>query len=130
MQRLAAAAFILMAGLTSPVAAQQDSQKALQDEADKGIKTQNSGASGFVGQQENPGSAARVPGSQPSRSDAATAPSAQNSGTGIAGAPGNKNGPPAGATTGSSTQNLSVQEQDTSGVKGLPGSKSGPAAKR
>lgn len=61
----------------------------------------------------------------------ATAPSAQNSGAGIAGAPGNKSGPPAQkGTVGSSSQNLSVQEQDPSNVKGLPGNKSGPPAKR
>ncbi len=106
----------------------------LQNEADKGVKTQNSGASGFVTDQEKPGAAAHPPG----RPDHATsaigagaAPSAQNSGAGIAGAPGNKNGPPARqGTVGSNSSNLSVQEQDFSNVKGLPGNKSGPPAKR
>ena len=130
MQRLAAAAsIVLITGLAAPVLAQQDSQKAIQQDADKGIKTQNSGASGYVGEQEKPGSVAQIPGGTNSGASA-TAPSTQNSGPGIAGAPGSKNGPPTGTTTGSSTQNLSVQEQDTSGVKGLPGGKSGPPAKR
>jgi hypothetical protein len=131
MRRLAFAAIVVVTGLAAPVYAQQDSQKSLQNEADRGIKTQNSGASGFVGEQETPGAAARVPGSRSETGGVATAPSAQNSGTGIAGAPGNKNGPPAqGTTTGSASQNLSVQEQDTSNIKGLPGNKSGPPAKR
>lgn len=122
----------LMAG---PAIAQQTTpNQNVQSEADKGIKTQNSGASGYVGEQDKPGSAANMPGDR-SRADstgsAATSPSAQNSGAGIAGAPGNKNGPPAQkGTVGSSSQNLSVQEQDTSNVKGLPGNKSGPPAKR
>jgi hypothetical protein len=102
-------------------------------QADKGIKTQNSGASGYVGEQERPGSAAHLPG-DPNRAEntgrAATAPSAQNSGAGIAGAPGNKNGPtPRQGTVGSASQNLPVQEQDSSNIKGLPGNKSGPPAK-
>jgi hypothetical protein len=104
-----------------------------QSEADKGIKTENSGASGYVGEQERPGSAAHLPG-DPNRADssgqAATAPSAQSSGVGIAGAPGNKNGPPAQkGTVGSAAQNPTVQQQDPSNIKGLPGNKSGPAIK-
>lgn len=108
----------------------------LQNEADKGVKTQNSGASGYVGNQEKPGSAMHPPGQQDNRagnagSNAAAAPSAQNSGTGVAGAAGNKNGPAADkGTVGSAAgSNLSVQEQDPSNVKGLPGNKSGPPAK-
>jgi hypothetical protein len=121
----------LMAG---PALAQQTApNQNVQTEADKGIKTQNSGASGYVGEQEKPGSAAHAPG-EPNRADstnsAATAPSAQNSGAGISGAPGNKNGPAPKGTVGSASQNLSVQEQDSSNVKGLPGNKSGPPAKR
>ena len=34
---------------------QMQSEKQMQEEADKGIKTRNSGEAGFVGQQENPG---------------------------------------------------------------------------
>src|SRR6186713_646258 len=63
-----------------------------QSEADKGIKTHNSGASGMVGSQETPGAAAHPPG-QPGSSGASTATSAQNSGAGISGAPGGKSGP-------------------------------------
>ncbi len=134
MRYLAIATFALVAGFTAPAVAQQASPSHnLQNEADKGIKTQNSGASGYVSEQEKPGAAAQVPGS-PARADsggAATAPSAQNSGAGVAGAPGNKNGPPAHTgTTGSASHNLSVQEQDPANVKGLPGNKSGPPAKR
>ncbi len=33
-------------------------------------------------------------------------------------------------TVGSASQNLPVQQQDSSNVKGLPGNKSGPTAKR
>lgn len=107
----------------------------LQNEADKGVKTQNSGASGYVGNQEKPGSAIHPPGQPDNRAsnagnNAAAAPSAQNSGTGVAGAAGNKNGPAADkGTVGSAGGNLSVQEQDPSNVKGLPGNKSGPSAK-
>ena len=134
MRYLALTAIAVVAGLTAPAMAQQTSpSKNLQNEADKGIKTENSGASGYVSEQDKPGSASHVPGS-PARAatdSAATAPSAQNSGAGIAGAPGNKNGPPAhSGTVGSASQNQSVQEQDPANVKGLPGNKSGPPAKR
>ncbi|MET3972374.1 hypothetical protein ACVWXN_000122 [Bradyrhizobium sp. i1.4.4] len=118
-----------------PAAAQQPSSgQNLQSEADKGAKTQNSGASGYVGNQEKPGAAAHPPG-EPNAATAGTspamAPSAQNSGAGISGSAGNKNGPPAQkGTVGSSQQNLSVQEQDSSNIKGLPGGKSGPATKQ
>ncbi|MCK1712193.1 hypothetical protein IVA83_25175 [Bradyrhizobium sp. 143] len=134
MRHLALAAIALVAGFATPAMAQQaPPSQSLQNEADKGIKTENSGASGYVSEQDKPGSAAQIPGS-PSRADsgsAATAPSAQNSGAGIAGAPGNKNGPPAhGGTVGSASQNQSVQQQDPANIKGLPGNKSGPPAKR
>ncbi|MGY4314954.1 hypothetical protein [Bradyrhizobium sp. JR3.5] len=118
-----------------PVAAQQTSPgQNLQSEADKGAKTHNSGASGYVGEQEKPGAASHPPG-EPNTAAAgtspATAPSAQNSGAGISGSAGNKNGPAAQkGTVGSSQQNLSVQEQDPSNIRGLPGGKSGSATKR
>ena len=41
---------------------QRQSDKQMQEEADKGIKTRNSGESGFVGQQEGPGASAHPPG--------------------------------------------------------------------
>jgi hypothetical protein len=41
---------------------QMQSDKQMQEEADKGIKTRNSGESGFVGRQETPGAAAHPPG--------------------------------------------------------------------
>jgi hypothetical protein len=49
-----------------PAQAQQStgssSQQQTQDEADKGIKTRNSGESGYVGEQEKPGASSHVPG--------------------------------------------------------------------
>ena len=59
MRRIALAAIVVAVGLT-PVVAQQTSPN-MQNEADKGIKTQNSGASGYVGEQDRPGSAAQMP---------------------------------------------------------------------
>jgi len=50
---------------------QTQSEKQIQQEADKGIKTRDSGESGFVGQQERPGSAAHAPG-QPSQGNQTT----------------------------------------------------------
>ena|SRR6266480_3047931 len=38
------------------------SQPQVQDEADKGIKTRNSGESGYVGEQERPGASSHAPG--------------------------------------------------------------------
>ncbi|QPF83837.1 hypothetical protein IC762_29830 [Bradyrhizobium genosp. L] len=104
-----------------------------QSEADKGVKTRNSGESGYVGEQEKQGAAATPPGRPDAASSTAAsgATSAQSSGTGISGAPGSKNGPAAGQNTvGSDNHNQSVQQQDPSNVQGLPGNKSGPPAKR
>ncbi|MET3997835.1 hypothetical protein ABIC08_002341 [Bradyrhizobium sp. RT9b] len=128
MRRIALAAIVLAAGFTPVIAQQSSPSQNLQNEADKGIKTHNSGASGYVGEQDRPGSAAQAPGSNSGRADStATAPSAQNSGTGIAGAPGSESGP---SPTGTVGQTMSTQQQDSSNVKGLPGNKSGPPAKR
>ena|SRR5437762_3227149 len=41
---------------------QMQSDKQMQEEADKGINTRGSGESGFVGQQEKPGASAHPPG--------------------------------------------------------------------
>jgi hypothetical protein len=41
---------------------QMQSDKQMQEEADRGIKTRNSGESGIVGQQESPGTSAHPPG--------------------------------------------------------------------
>lgn len=133
MRPIMAAILMTVPLIAGPAIAQQTPPNPnMQTEADKGIKTQNSGASGYVGEQDKPGAAANMPGDRTGTTGGvATAPSAQNSGAGIAGAPGNKNGPPARTgTVGSSSQNQSVQEQDPSNVKGLPGNKSGPPAKR
>ncbi|MBR1251625.1 hypothetical protein JQ609_32515 [Bradyrhizobium sp. AUGA SZCCT0169] len=46
----------------APGQPQMQSDKQLQEEADKGIKTRDSGESGFVGQQEKPGASAHPPG--------------------------------------------------------------------
>lgn len=125
-------ALVIATVASFPVNAQQTTGQNLQTEADKGMKTQNSGASGFVGDQEKPGAAARPPGEPSSTaSNPATAPSAHNSGAGISGASGNKNGPAVQkGTVGASQHNPTVQQQDSSNIKGLPGGKSGPAAKQ
>jgi hypothetical protein len=47
---------------TTPGQPQMQSDKQMQEEADKGIKTRDSGESGFVGQQERPGASAHPPG--------------------------------------------------------------------
>ncbi|MEH2557719.1 hypothetical protein V1286_005248 [Bradyrhizobium algeriense] len=65
---------------------QMQSDKQMQEEADKGIKTRDSGQSGFVGQQETPGASAHAPGHpNPSSSQTTTgsgaASSGRNSGT-------------------------------------------------
>lgn len=114
----------LLAVTAVPAFAQQTSPAQVQEEADKGIKTKNSGASGVVGEQK--AGSDNMPGQMGSSTTGQ--PSAQNSGTGVSGAPGGKNGPPANATT--TGINQSVQQQDSSGVKGLPGNKSGPPAKK
>jgi hypothetical protein len=55
-----------------PAQAQQStgssSQQQTQDEADKGIKTRNSGESGYVGEQERPGASSHVPGQPDTKS--------------------------------------------------------------
>jgi hypothetical protein len=54
---------------------QMQADKQMQEEADKGIKTRDSGESGFVGQQEKPGAAAHPPGQpNPSSSQTTTGP--------------------------------------------------------
>ena len=62
---------------------QMQSNKQMQEEADKGIKTRDSGESGFVGEQEKPGAAARAPG-QPGHSNQTT--------TGAGAGPGSETG--------------------------------------
>jgi len=47
---------------TAPGQQQIQSDKQMQEEADKGIKTRDSGESGFVGQQERSGASAHPPG--------------------------------------------------------------------
>jgi hypothetical protein len=65
--RTTAIAILLVLGsaVTAPVMAQQQptgpNQKT-QEEADKGVKTRNSGESGLVSDQEKPGSSAHPPG--------------------------------------------------------------------
>jgi hypothetical protein len=58
---------VLGTAIAIPAMAQQQRQSAptnpqLQDEADKGVKTRNSGESGYVGDQERPGASATSPG--------------------------------------------------------------------
>jgi hypothetical protein len=104
--------------LGAPAIAQQVNQSA-RTEADKGIKTENSGASGFLQDQEKAGAAAHAPGQPETKVNptgtASGATSAQNSGAGISGAPGNKNGPP--AKQGTVGANPSTQQQDPAHVQ-------------
>jgi len=58
-----------------PAQAQQStgsSSQQMQDEADKGIKTRNSGESGYVGEQERPGASSHVPGQPDTKSSQTT----------------------------------------------------------
>lgn len=113
----------------SPAIAQNLSpNQYIQNEANKGIKTQNSGASGTAASQETPGTVPHAGGQ--SSTGAASAISSQNSGAGISGAPGGKSGPPPGQGTVGAAGSTTVQQQDPTNIKGLPGGKSGPPAKR
>src|SRR5437899_2617548 len=58
--------------LTAPGQQQIQSDKQMKEEADKGIKTRDSGESGFVGQQETPGASAHPPGRPDSSSSQTT----------------------------------------------------------
>ncbi len=59
-----------------PALAQQStgpsSQTQMQDEADKGVKTRNSGESGYVGEQERPGASSHAPGQPDTKSSQTT----------------------------------------------------------
>lgn len=75
--------------ITLPALAQQQQQPApnpqMQEEADKGAKTRQSGESGYVGEQEKPGAAARPPGktdSPPPTTGSATGTSTGATGSG------------------------------------------------
>lgn len=69
-----------------PAQAQQStgssSQQQMQDEADKGIKTRNSGESGYVGEQERPGASSHVPGQPDTKSGQTTTGSSSTRETG------------------------------------------------
>jgi hypothetical protein len=61
---------------------QSDKQmQQMQEEADKGIKTRDSGESGFVGQQERPGASAHPPGRPDSNSSQTTTGAGTGSGS-------------------------------------------------
>ena len=61
---------------------QMQSEKQMQEEADKGIKTRDSGESGFVGQQETPGASAHPPGRPDPSSSQSTTGSGAGTGSG------------------------------------------------
>jgi hypothetical protein len=73
---------------TAPGQQQIQSDKQMQEEADKGIKTRDSGASGFVGQQQTPAASAHPPG-RPDPSGSQTT----GSSAGTAGGQGSETGP-------------------------------------
>jgi hypothetical protein len=68
--------FAFSSVIAVPALAQQSTgtsgQQQMQDEADKGIKTRNSGESGYVGEQEKPGAASHVPGQPDTKSNQTT----------------------------------------------------------
>ena len=73
---LLATIFAFGSVIAVPALAQQStgtsSQQQMQDEADKGIKTRNSGESGYVGEQEKPGAASHVPAQPDTKSSQTT----------------------------------------------------------
>jgi hypothetical protein len=81
---------MLVAGgtiIALPVLAQQQPppNPQMQEEADKGVKTRQSGESGYVGEQEKPGASARPPGkteSAPPTTGSATGASTGATGSG------------------------------------------------
>src|SRR5712672_4320977 len=68
--------FAIGSVIAVPALAQQStgtsSQQQKQDDADKGIKTRNSGESGYVGEQERPGASSHVPGQPDTKSNQIT----------------------------------------------------------
>jgi hypothetical protein len=75
--------------ITVPALAQQSAEPSekmqpgqqMQDDADAGIKTRDSGASGYVADQEKPGAASHPPGQPPSSSNQATTGSSSKTGS-------------------------------------------------
>ena len=55
-----------------PALAQQQPTPGQQEEADKGIKTRNSGESGYVGEQDKPGASSHAPGQPDTKSSQTT----------------------------------------------------------
>jgi hypothetical protein len=55
-----------------PALAQQQTGPSQQEEADKGIKTRNSGESGYVSEQEKPGASSHAPGQPDTKSEQTT----------------------------------------------------------
>jgi hypothetical protein len=72
---------------TAPGQRMQPNQQQIQEDADKGIKTRNSGESGYVADQEKPGASAHPPGQPDKNSNQTTT----GSGTGVSG-PGSEAG--------------------------------------
>ncbi|WP_156042206.1 hypothetical protein [Bradyrhizobium sp. URHD0069] len=76
--------------ITVPAPAQQSAQPSekmqpgqqMQDDADKGIKTRDSGASGYVADQEKPGASSHPPGQPPSSSSQPTTGSSSGTSSG------------------------------------------------
>jgi hypothetical protein len=83
---LLAMVVVLGTAIGMPAVAQQQTtpNPQMQDEADKGVKTRNSGDSGYVAEQEKPGASTHAPG-QPDKSQttgSAGGASSTGSGTG------------------------------------------------
>ena len=55
-----------------PALAQQQTGPSQQEDADKGVKTRNSGESGYVSEQEKPGASSHAPGQPDTKSNLTT----------------------------------------------------------
>ncbi|MBB4382945.1 hypothetical protein [Bradyrhizobium sp. SBR1B] len=84
MRYLSAALLVALPVMSLPAAAQKQTETTsqsgaaqnVQTEAEKGIKSRNSGESGYVGNQDRPGAASHVPGEPRNTSGATTGSSA------------------------------------------------------
>ena len=90
-----------------PALAQQQPTPGQQEEADKGIKTRNSGESGYVSEQEKPGASSHVPGQPDTKGNQTT--------TGTSGAVGKSGGVSVGEQEKKPATSPAESNQTTSG---------------
>jgi len=95
-----------------PALAQQQTSPSQQEEADKGIKTRNSGESGYVSEQEKPGASSHAPGQPDTKSNQTTT----GTDSGIAGdATVRKQEQKPASTTGTSSETSSAHSSEAPG---------------